>query len=91
MIQKTSLLLAFAAATEYNYDSNGSDWATLDIADNECGGANQSPIDLLSREAAKNAFKKGLKNKIWSWKEDETKGYYPNGKNIGWTFDGKTI
>ena len=84
MIQKTLLLSAFAGATEWNYDSNGSDWANLDIADNECGGANQSPIDLISRNAKKGAFNKAYKNKIWSWKDDDPKRLYPNGKNVGW-------
>ena len=51
MLSKTLLLTASTAAQEWNYDLNGSDWADLDIADNECGGANQSPIDLISRGA----------------------------------------
>ena len=91
MLSKTLLLTASTAAQEWNYDLNGSDWADLDIADNECGGANQSPIDLISKDAKQNAFMKTYKNKIWSWKDDDTKGIYPNGKEISWTFDGKTI
>ena len=49
MLSKLSLLTAIAAANEYNYESNGSDWADLDIENNECGGTNQSPIDLIGR------------------------------------------
>ena len=92
MLQKTSLLLAFVAAQEWDYASNGADWADLDIADNECGGANQSPIDLYGREARKNLFEKAMaNNKIHDWKDDDPKRVYPNGKDIGWVFDGKTI
>ena len=30
----------------WDYATNGADWPKLTVADNECGGANQSPIDL---------------------------------------------
>lgn len=33
-------------AATWNYKTNGADWPSLDIPDNECGGSNQSPIDL---------------------------------------------
>ena len=56
MLSKTSLLAAYAAANEWNYQNNGSDWPDLVIENNECGGPNQSPVDLTSR-AKKQLFK----------------------------------
>jgi carbonic anhydrase len=38
-----------AAPDKWNYKMNGEDWAELrDISDNECGGKNQSPINLVT-------------------------------------------
>ena len=44
-----SIFLGYTSAVEkgWNYEKNGADWAKLtDIATNECGTRNQSPIDL---------------------------------------------
>jgi len=42
----TDLLQGTAFAAEWNYDLNGADWADLALVGNNCGGLNQSPIDL---------------------------------------------
>lgn len=70
MLSKTSLIAAITA-TEFSYAENGADWADLDIADNECGGLSQSPINFVF--AKNNEFKKEYKNKIWGWKDDDPK------------------
>ena len=60
MLSKITLLAASASASAwtYNYDSNGSDWADIVNGEevNYCGQPNQSPINLVSRGAAGNAF-----------------------------------
>ena len=47
------LALALTNAAEYDYaTNNGADWPSLGIQNNECGGSNQSPINLPSEVAA---------------------------------------
>ena len=40
------MALALVNAAGYDYKLNGNDWPDLVVDNNECGGANQSPIDL---------------------------------------------
>lgn len=91
MLSKITLLTATATAGEWNYDSNGSDWADLDLGDveNQCGGGNQSPINLVSRDGK--GFNKAHKNKIYKWnKDDEFEKSYDNAWDRNPVFNGHT-
>ena len=54
-MNKLALLVIATQAAEsatYNYKTNGADWPSLDIENNECGDAAQSPINLISKNSA---------------------------------------
>jgi hypothetical protein len=36
---------------DYNYKQRGADWASANWGNNNCGGSNQSPIDLSIKES----------------------------------------
>lgn len=56
MIKKAAILIGLAAAGvddhgPWNYKQNGADWPGINLGGNEkneCGGRNQSPIDLTA-------------------------------------------
>jgi carbonic anhydrase len=70
---------ASAAGGQYDYKKQGADWPDLkDVGNNECGGTNQSPIDLpLSMSP----------DKTISWEEDHFSKIYNNIENaeVKWT------
>jgi len=84
-------MVGLAAASTYNYDNNGADWPDLDIANNECGGTNQSPINLVYGNANANLAKKEYKGKLIGWKDDDPQRDYDNGFNLTPVWDGFTV
>ena len=81
------LLLGSAAAefnpnAKWNYELNGKRWAELkSVGNNECGGDNQSPIDLT--------FDIPEENRLTS-EEDSFNKVYANQKNVEVKWDKMT-
>ena len=87
MLSKLSMV-GLAAASTFDYAQNGADWADLDIADNECGGTNQSPINLVYGKNQK-AAQKEYKGKLIGWKDDDPLRKYENGFDLTPTWNGQ--
>ena len=80
MLKFTSLTFATFTVAAWDYKLNGDDWPNLtDVQNNECGGTNQSPIDLSHNVPAE---------KTLSADQDQFNKIYTNLKNTEVTWLG---
>ena len=87
MISKLSLLVASVSSASYDYATNGADWPSLSVPDNQCGSTNQSPIDLISYNPDK---KEDFPYKRYPATDDQYRKSYSNQFASALTFNGHT-
>jgi carbonic anhydrase len=95
MLSKLPLFFAAASALDdaWDYSQHGTNWASLSITDNNCGGKAQSPINLISRADNAN-FNKEYKNRIVDFTRDGEEGFlsdYTNAYDANVVFNGHTV